>query len=1248
MTWLSRLLPQNPNQHLASRNNRSRRALRRRATTLETLEGRTLLSNVTTEVTPIPGGGGALLLTITTDSHNDTFTVTEGAGGIITVSGNTKTQINSLPIGQAFTTDQAMTDIDVVIPSGPGLGIGTNTNTITLNSTVVGTANIQNVLVSEPGYSATNPAPTLILNVTGVNNRATLTVQDGTTGTYVGGTLTANVSGSTFTALGITQVGCCPASVTLNDDVVPGTVVVAEGTANGDSVVATNDIFGATTISQFTGGLNPNGNTGVNDLVSVQDAPPPVTPPVTPENGILSLGVYQYGSGTNQSIDIGNQNPVEVSLTGFGIIAEQPNTVAVPKTDPGSNDLIEIESISTYGLGINNPHGGPDSIVTLQGNGNDTTTVENAVIYGHVSVTQGNGNDIVNVGADTVGYANNPSPDGNLTITQGTGTDSVTVNNVGAEGNANNTFYGNVTVYQGNGTSVTVNDSAVSGGVTVTQVSGDSVTVNSDTVGGSVSVSQGDATSTALVESDTVGGSITVSQGNGSSDMATVDNDVAAANISVTQGNGNNDFVHIAADSAGTTVLNGPYITDINGLLVVTQGNGSGDLVILDGNGSEGAASNSFNNVVIEQGDGGGPGNLATCSGAPGYDDVVVVEDTNITSDLFIVQNATFTLVDGSTLLATPLPGDPSLEGTGVGSDLVEIGGDPNGVLYPDGTAVTPSQVTVGDQTFIFQGGANNEVDLGGSPAYFGIMFQTGFLDIWTGSGGGGFSVTTNTVVEYGSYFGNNYVIDGGADGNTFVTEGWNSGVTGADNFATSAQMASPVLTWEGPTDITYGTALDNTELDATASVPGSFSYTAAPGTILPAGTEQTLSVTFTPDDTTAYLPVTTTTSINVQLASPVVTWSNPASISYGTALGAAQLDASTTIPGTFVYSPALGTVLPAGTNQTLSVTFTPDDTADYLPVTTTTSINVQLASPVVTWSNPTSISYGTALGAAQLDASTTIPGTFVYSPALGTVLPAGTNQTLSVTFTPTDTADYLPVTTTTSINVQLASPVVTWSNPASISYGTALGAAQLDASTTIPGSFVYSPAPGTVLPAGTNQTLSVTFTPDDTTDYLPVTTTTSINVQLASPVVTWSNPTSISYGTALGAAQLDASTTIPGSFVYSPAPGTVLPAGTNQTLSVTFTPTDTADYLPVTTTTSINVQLASPVVTWSNPASISYGTALGVPSSTPAPPSRAPSSTRRPWAPCSQPAPTRPCRSRSHPPIPPIISPSPPPPRSR
>ncbi len=52
MTWLSRLLPQSPSQRLANRNHRTRQGQRRRRmATVETLEGRTLLSNVVTSFT---------------------------------------------------------------------------------------------------------------------------------------------------------------------------------------------------------------------------------------------------------------------------------------------------------------------------------------------------------------------------------------------------------------------------------------------------------------------------------------------------------------------------------------------------------------------------------------------------------------------------------------------------------------------------------------------------------------------------------------------------------------------------------------------------------------------------------------------------------------------------------------------------------------------------------------------------------------------------------------------------------------------------------------------------------------------------------------------------------------------------------------------------------------------------------------------------------------------------------------------
>src|SRR5262249_6705115 len=211
-------------------------------------------------------------------------------------------------------------------------------------------------------------------------------------------------------------------------------------------------------------------------------------------------------------------------------------------------------------------------------------------------------------------------------------------------------------------------------------------------------------------------------------------------------------------------------------------------------------------------------------------------------------------------------------------------------------------------------------------------------------------------------------------------------------------------------------------------------------------------------------------------------------------------------------------------------------------------------------------------LGATQLNATANTPGTFVYTPVSGTVLNAGAAQTLSVTFTPTDAANFTTATKTVSINVLKATPVITWATPADITYGTALGATQLNATANTPGTFVYSPASGEVLTAGANKTLSVTFTPTDAANFTTATKTVSINVLKATPVITWATPVDITYGTALGATQLNATANTPGTFVYTPAAGTTPNAGAGQTLSVAFTPTDGANFTTATKTVSINV----------------------------------------------------------------------------
>ena len=407
----------------------------------------------------------------------------------------------------------------------------------------------------------------------------------------------------------------------------------------------------------------------------------------------------------------------------------------------------------------------------------------------------------------------------------------------------------------------------------------------------------------------------------------------------------------------------------------------------------------------------------------------------------------------------------------------------------------------------------------------------------------------------------------------------------------------TPAITWSTPAPIQYGTALSGALLDAAANVPGSFAYVPAAGTVLKAG-NQTLTAIFTPTDTKTYSAATATMQLTVNQASPGITWAPPSAIQQGTALSAAQLNATANVPGTFAYSPAAGTVPQAGA-QSLTVTFTPSDATDYVSATAHNSLTVNVADPgksasIISWGTPAAISYGAALSSTQLNATANVAGTFAYTPAAGTVLKAGT-QTLTTVFTPTDTTTYSAATATVQLTVTKANPAVTWAPPSAIQQGTAISAIQLNAAANVAGTFSYSPAAGTIPPVGT-EALTATFTPSDATDYASVTAHNSLTVQAgtgkSSPVISWSKPAAISYGAALSSTQLNATANVAGTFAYTPAAGTVLKAGT-QTLSAVFTPTDTTTYSPATATVQLTVNQANPAITWPTLAAITQGTAL-------------------------------------------------------
>ena len=146
---------------------------------------------------------------------------------------------------------------------------------------------------------------------------------------------------------------------------------------------------------------------------------------------------------------------------------------------------------------------------------------------------------------------------------------------------------------------------------------------------------------------------------------------------------------------------------------------------------------------------------------------------------------------------------------------------------------------------------------------------------------------------------------------------------------------------------------------------------------------------------------------------------------------GANSLGSATLSSGTASLSV---TSLPTGTD-TITATYAGD--ANLLSASSAAvPFTVSQNTPVLHWNGPLTLTYGTALSSSVLNVTSSTPGTFVYTPALGVVLQPGT-QTVSVAFTPADTVDYVPTTSTNTITVTPATLIVTAAN-VSRSYGSA------------------------------------------------------------------------------------------------------------------------------------------------------------------------------------------------------------------
>jgi hypothetical protein len=113
------------------------------------------------------------------------------------------------------------------------------------------------------------------------------------------------------------------------------------------------------------------------------------------------------------------------------------------------------------------------------------------------------------------------------------------------------------------------------------------------------------------------------------------------------------------------------------------------------------------------------------------------------------------------------------------------------------------------------------------------------------------------------------------------------------------------------------------------------------------------------------------------------------------------------------------------GTVGTHTFTINAQDFVGNVSAPSSITYTVGKATPLITWTTPAAITYGTPLSSAQLNASASVPGTFVYSPAAGLILAPG-SQSLSAIFTPTDSLDYTSASKSVSLTVSQATTTTT------------------------------------------------------------------------------------------------------------------------------------------------------------------------------------------------------------------------------
>lgn len=238
-------------------------------------------------------------------------------------------------------------------------------------------------------------------------------------------------------------------------------------------------------------------------------------------------------------------------------------------------------------------------------------------------------------------------------------------------------------------------------------------------------------------------------------------------------------------------------------------------------------------------------------------------------------------------------------------------------------------------QSIGLSGAAQSSQTISFSPPASPVTFGTSPIPL-TASATSGLTVSLSVLSGPGTINGNVLTVTGAGTIVIAADQAGNASYAPAAEVQRSVVVnrATPAITWTAPASIIYGTALSAVQLNATASVAGNMTYTAAPtggsattvssGSVLTAGT-YTLTATFTPTDTTDFASATDSVSLTVNPATAVISALSPAYASVDGAAFTLTVTGTNFTVGETVYwgSTALTTTYVSATQLTAVVTAT-------------------------------------------------------------------------------------------------------------------------------------------------------------------------------------------------------------------------------------------------------------------------------------------------------------------------------------